>query len=129
MSIVAIEEEGKAGRPPLRIDLAQVEQLCQIGCTLREVAAWFRCSEDTIQRVLKKEREQTFTEFYEQWAALGAVSLRRAQYQKATAGDVKMLIWLGKQRLGQSDKQHIRHQVEVTGIKAVIHRGKERGGD
>ncbi len=125
MSTVEIEDS-TPGRPAIRIDLTQVEQLCQIGCTLREVASFCKCSEDTIQRVLKRERDQTFTEFYEQWAALGDVSIRRAQYQKAVGGDVKMQIWLGKQRLGQSDKQDINHKVQVTKVKAIIQPGRER---
>ncbi|MGH8281836.1 MAG: hypothetical protein ACRERZ_06555, partial [Gammaproteobacteria bacterium] len=34
-------------------------------------------------------------------------SLRRKQYELASAGNVTMLIWLGKNLLGQSDKQEL----------------------
>ena len=125
MSIVVIED--KPGRPPVNIDLSQAEQLCQMGSTLREVAGFFRCSEDTIQRVLKRERQQTFREFFDQWSALGDISLRRAQYLKAQGGDVKMLIWLGKQRLGQTDKQEV-SLPGVGAVKLVITKGKAEEG-
>ncbi|NCX93640.1 MAG: hypothetical protein EBX40_03075, partial [Gammaproteobacteria bacterium] len=34
--------------------------------------------------------------------------LRVAQFKKAMSGDTSALIWLGKNRLGQSDKQEIK---------------------
>lgn len=127
MSIVEFVE--KPGRPPVKIDLTQAEQLCQIGCTLREVAGWFKCSEDTIQRVLKRERGQTFSEFFGMYSAAGDISIRRAQYQKAQSGDVKMLIWLGKQRLGQTDKQEVTLPgVGVVKMKIVKAKGGRKDG-
>ena len=35
------------------------------------------------------------------------IELRQKQFQMAMDGDVKMLIWLGKQMLGQADKQEV----------------------
>jgi len=99
--------ENQPGRPPIVINLSQAESLCQLGCTLREVAGHFKCSEDTIQRVIKTERDQTFSEFYAMHSAAGNVSLRRVQMQRALAGDAKLLIWLGKQRLDQVDKKEV----------------------
>ena len=37
----------------------------------------------------------------------GFVSLRRKQYELAMAGNATMLIFLGKQYLGQSDKREV----------------------
>jgi hypothetical protein len=37
----------------------------------------------------------------------GRMSLRRLQWKKAQEGNTTMLIWLGKQYLGQSDKQEL----------------------
>lgn len=128
MSIVEIENT--PGRPPIKIDLAQAEQLCQLGCTLREVAGFFKCSEDTIQRALKRERDQTFSEFWDMHAAGGDISLRRAQYDVAVnKKDPKMLIWLGKQRLGQKEKQEIEHSGHIGGVavEIVYGEGRRRG--
>ena len=121
-----VENTSQPGRPPIKVNLSQAEQLCHIGCTLREVAGFFKCSEDTVQRVIKEERGQTFSEFYAMHSADGDISLRKAQYQKATSGDVKMLIWLGKQRLGQTDKQEVNHSGAIAGVRVTIEEGKER---
>lgn len=43
----------KMGRPKIIIDWEQLEKLCQIQCTLEEVAGWFQCSEDAIQSAIQ----------------------------------------------------------------------------
>jgi hypothetical protein len=44
----------------------------------------------------------------------GKASLRRLQWQKASQLDSTMLVWLGKQTLGQRDKQEIEHSGEIN---------------
>lgn len=97
------------GRPKLAIDWEQFEKLCQIQATLMEMASFLGCSEDTIERRCKEEHDCTFAELYKRKSAGGKISIRRKQMQVALAGNTTMLIWLGKQYLGQTDKQ------EVTG--------------
>jgi len=41
-----------------------------------------------------------------------SIEIRRKQLALAMGGDVRMLIWLGKQYLGQSDKVETRSEVE-----------------
>lgn len=93
----------RGGRPPKEIAEEDVRKLGQMMCTNEEVAAFFGVSKDTIENrfsaVLKEARE------------VGKTSLRRFQYLAAQRGNTAMLIWLGKQFLGQSEKQHI---VQVT---------------
>ncbi|MGI4871507.1 MAG: hypothetical protein ACRYFX_10050 [Janthinobacterium lividum] len=108
-----VQNENQPGRPAIKINLSEAVKLCHLGCTLREVAGFFECSEDTVQRVIKEERGQTFSEFYDMHSAGGDISLRKAQFQKAISGDVKMLIFLGKQRLGQTEKQEVDHRGAV----------------
>ena len=91
-------------RPRKQIDPESVKALGALGATVDEVAAVLRIHPRTVQRrfaALLKEGKET-----------GNVSLRRRQYQKAEEGNVTMLIWLGKQRLGQSDQ--IEQRVEKT---------------
>lgn len=47
----------------------------------------------------------TFSGYFAQKRGTGKISLRRKQFQTALAGkgNVSMLIWLGKQWLGQKD--------------------------
>jgi hypothetical protein len=82
-------------RPQKLIDVKQVEELAAIDCTYEEMAAVLDCSTKTLKRrfgpLIEKGRES------------GKTSLRRAQFKAAIGGNVTMLIWLGKQRLGQAD--------------------------
>lgn len=40
----------KAGPKPIQLDTEQLENLASIGCTVEEIAAFFKCSRDTIFR-------------------------------------------------------------------------------
>lgn len=103
--------KAKTGRPRIEINWDEFAKLCSIQCTLQEIASWFECSEDTIERAVKREKELSFAEFYEQKAATGKISLRRKQWQLALGGDKTMLIWLGKQHLEQTERK----AVELSG--------------
>ena len=91
-------------RPRIKIDWDQFDKLAALQCTLKDIAGWFNCSEDTIELACKREKKMRFTEYYNKKRSSGLVSLRRKQYEKAMEGNVVMLIWLGKQYLGQSEK-------------------------
>jgi hypothetical protein len=87
------------------ISFKELEKLCAHQCTLAEIACWFKVSEDTIERRVKEQFKITFAEYFEQKRGIGRISLRRKQMQIALGGNIAMLIFLGKQYLGQSDKQ------------------------
>lgn len=93
----------KVGRPRKKIDKEQFEKLCVMQCTLNEIAGWFECSEDTIENWCKKEYGENFSDVLKRRASKGKISLRRSQFQAAEAGNVTMLIWLGKQYLEQKE--------------------------
>lgn len=93
------------GRPRKEIDKDQFENLCNINATLKEIAGWFRCSEDTIERWCEREYGASFADTYEKYSQEGKISIRRAQIKLALSGNPTMLIWLGRQMLGQTDKQ------------------------
>jgi hypothetical protein len=93
-----------AGAKKIEIDWSQFNKLCTIQCTLAEMASYFDCSEDTIENKVKEEHGVKFSEYYAQKRGKGKVSLRRTQFTKAMEGNIVMLIWLGKQYLGQVDK-------------------------
>lgn len=87
------------GRPKLNIDPKKVEALASFGCTNTEIASFYGCERTTItkrfSRIITKGRES------------GKIRLRQKQFDTAMKGNVSMLIWLGKQTLGQADKQDI----------------------
>ena len=97
----------KMGRPPIEIDVKQVTQLAQIGCTDEEIGSVLGCSTDTIGR--RKKADPTFADAIEKGRAIRRSSLRRKQTEVAEAGNVTMLIWLGKQELDQTDRHDLRH--------------------
>ena len=74
---------------------SDVYKLAAMGCNDREIATWFDCNEDTLRNnfsgIIAKGREDL------------KQSLRRAQIRLALSGNATMLIWLGKNILGQSD--------------------------
>jgi len=91
---------GKAGRPAYNIDERVVAAMAKVGGTLPEIAAHFGCSE----RVLTTR----FAEVIATARASRKIRLRQKQYQVALEGNVGMLIWLGKQELGQIDESRVR---------------------
>lgn len=86
-------------RPRLSVDAAQVEKLAALHCTMEEIGQIVGCSVDTLSR--------RFADAIEKGRAHGRASLKRRQYELAMAGNATMLIWLGKQHLGQKDRQEI----------------------
>ena len=94
----------KIGRPNIAIDQEQFEKLCGFFNTLVDVADFFNCSIDTIERFCDRTYNMPFAEVYKVKSASGRRSIRRAQFSKGVdQGNPQMLIWLGKQYLGQKD--------------------------
>jgi len=104
----------KMGRPPIEINWDDFDKLCLFQCTLREIATWFDCSEDTIENKVQEVQGMTFSEYYKIKRGHGKIALRRKQFQTAMEGSVPMLIWLGKNWLDQTDKQNIEVKETVT---------------
>lgn len=113
----------KRGPKIIEIDWEQFDKLCHIQCTLREISNWFSCSEDTIERRVKEHSGLKFADYYDQKRSKGLVSIRRKQYEVAMSGSIPLLIWLGKQYLGQSDNQNVGadhlKEIELTITKHV----------
>lgn len=94
-------------RPRKSIDVKQLEALASIHCTLPEIAAVLGCSKRTLQRNHRKAIVQGRKK--------GRASVRRAQWKLLQAGNATMAIWMGKQLLGQTDKQAIEHTGKAGG--------------
>lgn len=113
---------GFMGRPKIELDWEQFNKLCEIQCTLNEIAGWFNCSEDTIENRVQEEFGCTFSELRSKRSSKGRIGLRRKQMQTAMSGNVTMQIFLGKQYLGQSDKVESEHKGES---KLIIDMGDD----
>lgn len=82
-------------RPKADIDAGEVLELAEKGAKVTEIADYFGVSRDVIH-------DRFATELVKGKARLKD-SLRRAQIAAAKMGNGTMLVWLGKQYLGQSD--------------------------
>ena len=99
----------KRGRPHKEIDKRTFEKLCAIQCRQEEIAEFFECDPDTINNWCKREYGNVFSVVFKEKRVTGFISLRRAQFQKAIEEkNTAMLIFLGKNWLGQSDRQEVK---------------------
>ena len=89
-------------RPQIEIKREYFENLCQIQCTLEEIAGFFKCSPDTIENWCKRTFNERFSDVYKKYSQSGKISLRRYQLKLAEK-NASMAIWLGKQWLGQKE--------------------------
>lgn len=106
-------------RPKLKIDPKLVQDLAALGCKNNEIAVVVGVSTDTLERrfagEMSKGRENL------------KISLRRWQLEAAKKGNVAMLIWLGKQMLGQTEKIEQTTEAKVE-AKAEITYTAQWGG-
>ncbi len=106
MAVVTEKNKKGAGRKPKIINWALVNRLCLFQCTQQEIADCLEIDHDTLQAACLRDHKIKFSQYYEQKRAGGKKSLRRRQWEVAVDdGNVTMLIWLGKQYLGQAEKQ------------------------
>lgn len=98
-------------RPRIEIGRKEFESLCSLQCTLSEIAGFFKCSEDTIERWCIREMKMSFADAFKMYSVSGKMSLRRIQFKLAEK-NAGMAIFLGKQYLGQSDKTEVANATE-----------------
>jgi len=110
-----VSKRGPKGpsKPMSDLDLGRVETMMRIHCTKEEIASVLGMSTRTLDRRLKELGEENFDTMYKKNRAHGNASLRRMQWKQADSGNTAMQIWLGKQYLGQQDKQQVEHQGEI----------------
>ncbi len=99
----------RARRQPkleIPIDWTIVDRLLMDGCTGIEVASYFGVCADTLYLRCVKDKGLTFSHYAAQKRAKGDALIKSKQMSFAINGDCgnsAMLIWLGKNRLGQRD--------------------------
>jgi len=83
------------GRDKTVVPPLEVYKLAQLGCKDIEIADWFGINAETLRYNFKAELTKGRESLKQ--------SLRRAQIKTALSGNATLLIWLGKQILGQQD--------------------------
>lgn len=111
------------GRKRIEIDWVQFDKLCALQCTLHEIAGWFEVSISKIERAVKQEKGELYSEYYKKKSAPGKITLRRHQWQSAEKGNVTMQVWLGKQWLEQTDRVKQEVDAKTESSIALTHNG------
>ena len=117
---IEVVNMSKGGRPKKEIDFVEFNKLIDLQCTGEEIAGFFNVDYDTLNARVKEEYECSFSDYYKKFNGRGKISLRRLQWKRAEAGSDTMLVWLGKQVLGQTDKQDIEFKEKPTLIRDDI---------
>ena len=123
---MATKKHTKAGRPKVvwsRKDCETFKALCAQFNTEEDICAVMGVNSDTLLRLINEHlyeeitghkrrgtaKKVYFSDAFKKFSANGRMSLRREQYRLAMGGDRTMLIWLGKQHLGQRDEVEVEH--------------------
>ena len=92
-------------RPKADIDWEEAARLIQAGCKGTEIAAYYGIHKETLYGRCETDLKLGFSDFLHQNRSKGDALLLAKQFESALKDkDRGMLIWLGKQRLGQRDK-------------------------
>ena len=76
---------------------------------------------NTMKKDTKEERKQD-------QGIIDRIELKQMQWDMAMNGNVQMLIWLGKQYLGQSDKPQIKEERMYDRVVFIDEDGNEESG-
>lgn len=102
-------------RPKAEIDWRKVDSMLEAGCTGTEVSSSLGINPETLYRRCEKDNNMGFSEYLAIKRASGDRLIKMAQFDQAVKlGDRGMLVWLGKQRLGQKDKHDVTSNDETV---------------
>lgn len=97
----------KMGRPPIVWDedkWKMFDAMCACGALEEDIAEAIGVDRDTLTAICKRERGGlTFSAYRALKKSKGRISLAAKQLEVAMGGNIAMLIWLGKQWLGQKE--------------------------
>ncbi len=93
-------------RPEAKIDLVELEKLCNMQCTDEEIAAFFGVNKRTIER---RRKVAKFREIMDRSKAKGRISVRRHLFRQAAGNNVAAAIFLAKNLLGYRDVVNTEH--------------------
>lgn len=96
-------------RPVKQIDPQQFEALCAMMASKKEICSVLLVTDKTLDAWCKRTYGVSYAEAYEQKSSNGKIRLRRNQL-KLSEKSAAMAIWLGKQWLGQTDREIVQVQ-------------------
>ena len=109
--------KNKGGRPRKELtedDWNKLIAMIRIQCTQDEICGIFGMTAETLNTRIQERGEESFSTLFKKHSDEGRASLRRAQWKAATEDhNPTMLVWMGKQMLGQQDKLHTEHSGSI----------------
>lgn len=115
------------GRPKKQIDQEQFEKLCALQCTKEEIAAWFDCSEDTIENWCHSTYDSSFSVIFSKKRESGRISLRRAGFELAKK-NAAVHIFYAKNYLGMRDNFEVENTEALNRLDNILEGLKDNAG-
>jgi hypothetical protein len=120
------KKKSNRGRKKLVIDWDRVDKSLIAGSNGVQVAAMLGVHPETLYDKCKEEKKVFFSDYLQQKRQEGNDILLGKQFELASEGDKMMLIWLGKNRLDQSDKKEIKQQNTGSLININMKGGQDK---
>lgn len=107
------------GRPKSEIDWDKVDDLLIADCSGVEIAANLGINPATLYDRCFTDKGILFSQYSQEMKSKGDSLLRKAQLDKALTGDNTMMVWLGKNRLKQRDKEEDSLKDHIEALKKL----------
>ena len=99
-------DEKKKTKTKANLNWDLIDKMLAKGSFATEIAAKIGVHPDTLYNRCKTDKNSEFSAYAQQKRSIGDISIREKQFDIAVEeGNVTMLIWLGKIRLGQTETQ------------------------
>ncbi|GHV28060.1 hypothetical protein FACS18948_6500 [Clostridia bacterium] len=103
-----------------------INDLLKFGTPVEEVADYFGATIEELNQYVHLTFNEDPERFFKAQAARAKSVLRQAQWQQMTNGNATMMVWLGKNMLGQSEKTETHDDGEsryimVDDMKSMIY--------
>ncbi len=113
----------KAGRKPVRPstpeDFDELEKLMAFYPSREELANWFECSTQSLDRKIKSHFKCNFEQLRDKRFTKTRIAIKRKQIEVALKGNPTMLIWCGKIMLGQSDTSDADAGDQMSNVREI----------
>ncbi len=94
------------GRPQVPVSTEELKDLMQFYPALEEIADWFNCSPDTIERRVREEWNLTFAEFRKRFSGKTRLMMKRKAITMALEeSNEKMLLYCLRTMTDLDDRQ------------------------
>ena len=103
----------KPGPKLIKIDWNKAYDLARAQCTQDEISGYFGMTRSQLHKRFKDEIGGEFDTLWEVKKESGKAELRSKQFEEALKGNNTLLIWVGKQILGQKDEQRVFNSVSL----------------